>query len=89
MMMDSLTKWLIPTLIQRCINQFHIDYLFIFLSGNNKQAVKVIIAAYRPGVLFPLVRICGCGLERGSAQDPPVRDSYRDSESPPAEVVLF
>ena len=35
------------------------------------------------------MRCCGCSLERGSAQDPPLRDSYRGSESPPAEVVLF
>ena len=51
------------------------------------------LAAYRPGVLFPLVRFCGYGLERGSAQDPPPQDpyrgSYRDSESPRAEGVLF
>ena len=38
---------------------------------------------------FPAMRSRGCGLERGFAQDPPLRDSYSGSERPPAEVVLF
>ena len=48
-------------------------------------------AAYRPGVLFPAKRFCGCGLERESTQDPPLRTLTGaltgTPESPPAEVV--
>ena len=52
-------------------------------------------AKYPPGVLFfPLGGFVGVFVgERGSAQDPAPQDSYRGSyrgsESPPAEVVLF
>ena len=47
------------------------------------------IAVYRPGVLFSLGGFVGAVWR----EEPPLRDSYRDSyrgsESPPAEVVLF
>ena len=34
---------------------------------------------------FPARKLCGCGLERGSAQDPPLRTLSSGSESPPAD----
>ena len=60
------------------------DYQVMFVVNNepvkvHHQVVHTMhcvpdtLAEYRPGVLFPLVRFCGCSLERGSAQDPPLR----------------
>ena len=38
---------------------------------------------------FPDRNLCGCGLERGSAPDPPLGTLSTSSERPPAEEVLL
>ena len=66
----------------------------VLIESHGSHALLLSIAAYRPGVLFPLGGFVGVGLERGPAQDPLPSGTLTgtltgSSKSPPAEVVLF
>ena len=65
--------------IHACLSHSHIDIAI------DRYSYRYEISRVTTRRTFPAMRFCGCGLERGSAP----QDSYRGSESPPAEVVLF
>ena len=75
------------------ILKIKIDILYIAMLykvfASDKKGQHIVNSRVPTRGTFPARNLCGCGLERGSAQDPPRGTLSSGSESPPAEEEVF